>query len=873
MSEPFDRISKGLELATEGKFSDAEQLILLGIKGYYELKDQDGVTFGLGRLGYCYEQAGQIEKACQAYERAIQYGTDIPATYYNLISILVLAGQFDRAFEVSEIWQRKGAQTISGLAQEEFIELSSSLVRAERYEESIQLLDRTLTYFSRKAFPAQHWKIRGLIGSVYEQQGNIDEAMRLYTEAISEGSTDPLTFNRYLINLEKQKQYQTALTTINKALTIQKDVAWEIELKKRKQRLEKKSGLIPKGTPKVLIPDYSYHGGSRNLELLQQIQFSPQLSHLVVLDDCFYGTTGGKNPKLFCYRLGETDHLWEAHLKADPAGIVAINGHIIAYTRDGRVGDGETNLSFFDTNGRLLVQERLPDVPSAVVAVQDRVYAGCRDGKLYAFSLDGQVLWSYRVPGSDRVFDEAYSRPCPYYIDAGRDIAAFTSFGTLYVITPDGKLLYTWGLPESSETSKTGHFTVTISTGAPPIVAFAVAPVGNKLLAASHGEIYELADGKVIQKLKAKFDSISRIYWMDNDAWGIFDSETFFIIDNGKVKAKIPVKNFSQAAYNSIPNRLVIWHINNLSVLTLSGKLLAEVEFVKSIHSVTCFDDGKILIGTRYALLFDSQPELSQVKEIVSNQHTSLIAKEHKQRPGEESGIPIRWMEAQRLNIGKGKAYYKGSDGNELSIEQLVLDRFRKEGISGQWTENKYWWQIMALLFWDVIFARIPGVYTPQLGDFPGPYQDMPMDFFSPEFYSRRKALIQQRIKELTSSRMFGIVKPSIETELKTIHTRHYGRPCRPIENWERFSLSQLLNATRVLSDQQVIRILHRLLENFNENRRGMPDLFLVDPANKPRFVEVKEEKEKIIEHQLAWLLFLRDQVGLPVEICRVIAT
>ena len=45
------------------------------------------------------------------------------------------------------------------------------------------------------------------------------------------------------------------------------------------------------------------------------------------------------------------------------------------------------------------------------------------------------------------------------------------------------------------------------------------------------------------------------------------------------------------------------------------------------------------------------------------------------------------------------------------------------------WSEDSYWSFIMALSFWDIIFARLPGVYSNMLGDFPGRLQDMPHDF------------------------------------------------------------------------------------------------------------------------------------------------
>jgi tetratricopeptide (TPR) repeat protein len=878
MPEPFELVSKGLELVEQKKFLEAEQYILKGIKTYEKQKDREGVTFALGRLGYCYEQAGEDGKAREAYEKAVQIGTDIPAIYYGLISILIFATEVDQAFKIAEIWQQKGTQHVSGATQEIFIELSSRLVRQERYNEAVQLLNRTINYFPKSQSPQVYWRIRGLVGSAYEQEGNLDEAIQLYGNAISEGSTDSFTFNRYLINLEKQKNYSVALTIIEKALKNQIDAAWEADLKKRKQRLEQKTGAVPKGTPKALIPDFTIRSGERNLSLLQQIQFSPQLSNLASLGDRFWGTTGGKTPKLFCYRLDEIERSWEIPFEGAPAGLMAVNDRVIVYTRDGRIGEGETKIFFYDAKGNLISNQILPDVPSEVVSTTDRIYAGCRDGNLYAFSLDGNSIWSFKVPGSSEPQDDNYSRPCPYYVAAGKDIVAFTSFGTLYVLNSQGKLQYTWGMPEHNETIKSEFMTIRISTGAPSVVALAAAPVGRNILAASSDTVYELADGKEVRKIKAKLESINRIYWVDTGSIGVCDSEKMIIYDNGKVTAKIPVKGFSQIAINRSANRLVVWSGNNLDVATLGGKLLAEIEFVKSVHSVTCFDNGQLLIGTRYAMLFDTNPDHPKGDDIETNQASKNISVTDKpsistrsQRSIEENNIPIHWIEAQKLTIGPGKAYYKGPLGKEITIEQVALNDYVSRGFRGIWAENNYWWEIMALLFWDVIFAKLPGVYTTQFGEFPSRLQDMPLDFFQPEFYSRRKQLIEKRMHEFGATKLFGLVKNTPEAELRSAYNRFFGKPCRAIEDWQHFSLDELVISTQVLQKDQLLLILKRLLENFNDNRKGLPDLFLVDANGKALFVEVKGEREKVADHQVKWHHFLRNQVQVPSEICRVI--
>jgi hypothetical protein len=49
---------------------------------------------------------------------------------------------------------------------------------------------------------------------------------------------------------------------------------------------------------------------------------------------------------------------------------------------------------------------------------------------------------------------------------------------------------------------------------------------------------------------------------------------------------------------------------------------------------------------------------------------------------------------------------------------------------------------IFALLFWDVIFADIPGAFET-------PYQSAPMDLMEDSFYYARKEMIEQRLSEL----------------------------------------------------------------------------------------------------------------------------
>lgn len=879
MSEPTELISKGLDLEAQKNFTEAEKYILEGIQGYEKQKNLDGVIFGLGRLGNCYEQAGLVDKARAAYEKAIQIGTDIPAIYYGLLSILVLASEFDRAFEIAEIWQQKRGQNLSGKPQEVFIGLSSRLVREKRYNEAIELFSRTISYFPLQQYPETFWRIRGLIGNAYEQAGNHDESMQLYAKAISENSSDQFTFNRYLINLEKQKQYSLALQIIEKALKIQKDAGWEADLKKRKQRLEIKTGSIPKGTPKEIIPDFTIRAGKQNVRLVQQVQILPQITNIIGTDRCFYGTTGGNTPKLFCQNFGENERIWEIQIDEEPNGLLQAGEKVILFSRYGKIGDGKTTVSFYSPDGNLINVKSLPDVPSEVVATENRVYAGCRDGKLYAFSTEGQNLWSYGLPRSKSTQNNDYFLPCPYYVAAGKDLVAFTSFGTMFVLNPNGKLLYKWDIPEKVETCKSSGNTFTISIGAPSAIDIAISPSSKKILLASSRAVFEILEDRTMRKYQPNSDSIFGVYWVSDSVFGICTSTNVFLYDSGKKIGKISTTGYCKLASNLSSNRIAVWSDKKIAITTSSGKLIAEIEFAKAIHNVTCFNTGRILVGTRYAILFSTTQEPQNYSPTVNNQPEKIsvqvppplsqtIAKNF---PTEENGFTLRWIEAQKLTIGAGKSFYLGPNNKEITIEQLALNNYISRGYRGDWTENNYWWEIMALLFWDVIFAKLPGVYTPQFGEFPSKMQDMPLDFFYPQFYQRRKKMIENRIKEIYSPKLFGLLKTTPETELRSTFQRNYGKPCRPIENWQRFSIESLVMATQVLNENQLMSIMKRLLVNFTENRRGLPDLFLISQSREPLFVEVKGEKEKIADHQTAWHHFLRDQVHIPVEVCRVV--
>lgn len=233
-------------------------------------------------------------------------------------------------------------------------------------------------------------------------------------------------------------------------------------------------------------------------------------------------------------------------------------------------------------------------------------------------------------------------------------------------------------------------------------------------------------------------------------------------------------------------------------------------------------------------------------------------------------------MNKERVVVGKrsptktkGKALYVSANGQDVTIEQLALEYYRANGYEGLWSENHYWWQIMILLYWDVIYAQLPDVYEPTIGAFPGRMQDIPRDMFTEKFFERRQKMIEDRTRSLTEPGLFGLRPPSLESELRVAWKKHEGEPCRFFDQWQKFTVDELAFGVRNLKPFELIAIMSRLLRDFNTNRRGLPDLFLSRDGH-PLFVEVKSEGEAISKAQSDWHNYLVEQVRLSVEICRV---
>lgn len=238
---------------------------------------------------------------------------------------------------------------------------------------------------------------------------------------------------------------------------------------------------------------------------------------------------------------------------------------------------------------------------------------------------------------------------------------------------------------------------------------------------------------------------------------------------------------------------------------------------------------------------------------------------------GSISFITVNARKVETSKKGKSKYYSKGK---KLFAEEFAIEYYKKEGYRSIWSENDYWSELMSLLFWDVIFARVPGAWNngldirfelnpsdpkfDELFEFVSNMNGMPSDFFTPNFYMRRKELIQNKLLELKNA---DLIQKIVES-----YKAHYGKTCRPIENWDKFSLKQLLIPVNRMKKTNFLKIMERLLYNFSVNRAGLPDLIVYN-NDEMFFSEIKSENDRISVKQQEWHSFLFEELKMKVDL------
>ncbi|KAJ8085107.1 hypothetical protein PM082_003891 [Marasmius tenuissimus] len=205
----------------------------------------------------------------------------------------------------------------------------------------------------------------------------------------------------------------------------------------------------------------------------------------------------------------------------------------------------------------------------------------------------------------------------------------------------------------------------------------------------------------------------------------------------------------------------------------------------------------------------------------------------------------------------KGKSKWRGEGGGEVTVEELALQFYAKRGFKGLHSETSILTTIFALLFWDVIFADIPGAFETK-------FQAGPLDLAEDSFYYARKDLIDRRIQDIEA----GHARRLVEKHDKMY--RGQNTLCVGVR-WDVCPPEDLLEAVECLKNDTLVCICRLFCEDYAARARGVPDLFVWNYDKREcMFVEVKGPGDRPSETQKLWFDTLLN-ARADVEICRII--
>lgn len=199
---------------------------------------------------------------------------------------------------------------------------------------------------------------------------------------------------------------------------------------------------------------------------------------------------------------------------------------------------------------------------------------------------------------------------------------------------------------------------------------------------------------------------------------------------------------------------------------------------------------------------------------------------------------------------------------SEDSVEWITAAALTDEDHVCCYVENTLFNGLFGLLFWDIIFAAVPGAFI-------NPFQRGPLDLNGgdlngEDFYQRRKAAVDDRLDQLNHRAWQQTVR------------RHYESKqglANPFVFWEALPVELLDLALDRIPPRHLQVIFQRMLQHPGLYRNGFPDLIRFSTAAHSdrtyELIEVKGPGDKLQANQIRWLNEFA-AAGIPASVCWV---
>ncbi|KAJ7782652.1 VRR-NUC domain-containing protein [Mycena metata] len=203
-----------------------------------------------------------------------------------------------------------------------------------------------------------------------------------------------------------------------------------------------------------------------------------------------------------------------------------------------------------------------------------------------------------------------------------------------------------------------------------------------------------------------------------------------------------------------------------------------------------------------------------------------------------------------------GKSLWQGNE-ETVNVEGRALEYYAEHGFKGFHSETQILTTVFGLLFWDIIFAPVPGAFET-------PWQRGPLDLMDDSFYYARQDRIEARLAEIKAGEARSILEGN-DDEYREDDTCCIG------VSWEMCGRDDLVEIVECLGGDALASICRLFCEDYRGRNSGVPDLVIWNPDTKEcKFVEVKGPGDTLHENQRLWSDALLT-AGCPVVICYVV--
>ena len=189
------------------------------------------------------------------------------------------------------------------------------------------------------------------------------------------------------------------------------------------------------------------------------------------------------------------------------------------------------------------------------------------------------------------------------------------------------------------------------------------------------------------------------------------------------------------------------------------------------------------------------------------------------------------------------------------SVERAALEAARAFGWEGFFAENSLWQALFGLVFWEELFAPVPGAFQHR-------FQSAPLDIGHPDFFVRRQAAFEQRLEALQD-------RDALAARVLGTADAKWG-----IANvflpWHQLSRELLEAALAHVPPSVLGSVLRTMAQSPRAFSSGFPDLFLFRPQ-RPDWAlwEVKGPGDSLRPEQERWLRQFHS-LGCEVRVAKV---